>query len=438
MNRKKNTCDSVGRPSHQYRLVTTLLLVMTIPLLMLSCSSSRDHEQQPVKKVLFAIVDGIPADVIERVHTPWIDSISALGGYTRAFTGGYPDTYSETPTISAVCYANLVTGVWVNKHNVWNNSIDSPNYYYPTVFRYLKDQYPDRKIALFSTWQDNRTKLVGEGKEETGGITIDFYADGYELDTVSYPPDSDNLHIHRIDERVSKEAAQRIRDDAPDLSWVYLQYTDDVGHIYGDSPQMDSAVMMADNQVGRLWEAVKYREANFNEEWLVYVVTDHGRDDKGYSHGGQSPRERGIWFSTNDKHLNRYFHGHQPALVDVMPSILRFLGIEVPRNRHFEWDGIPLSGPVSHIFTAAAIDGTHLLLEWEALKEEEDDVKIWLSITNDFKTGGVDEYVLLDEVPLKQGKANIDVTDYPSDFYKIVLETGDNVHNRWVSRNNVE
>src|SRR5690606_9473030 len=123
----------------------------------------------------------IPVDVVERVNTPWIDSIAREGSYTRAYTGGHVGEYSETPTISAVCYANLITGVWVNKHNVWNNNIDAPNYHYPTVFWYLKNHFPDKKIGLFSTWEDNRTKLVGEGKSETGNINVDFHADGYEL-----------------------------------------------------------------------------------------------------------------------------------------------------------------------------------------------------------------------------------------------------------------
>src|SRR4051794_8697433 len=71
------------------------------------------------KKVLFVIVDGIPADVLERVNTPSIDQISSDGGYARAYLGGERGGYSETPTISAVGYNSLLTGTWANKHNVW-------------------------------------------------------------------------------------------------------------------------------------------------------------------------------------------------------------------------------------------------------------------------------------------------------------------------------
>ena len=60
--------------------------------------------------------------------------------------------------------------------------------------------------------------------------------------------------------------------EAPDLSWVYLWYTDNAGHIYGNSDKFDEFVLKADHQVGRIWEAVKYREANFDEEWMIVVT----------------------------------------------------------------------------------------------------------------------------------------------------------------------
>lgn len=420
--------------SSTYRSVAFTLpsLLVAASLFAAACDPNKPA-RPPVKKVLFAIVDGIPPDVIERVNTPWIDSVAAQGGYSRAYTGGEKGAYSESPTISAVCYTHFVTGTWTHKHNVWDNSIAAINYHYPTFFWYLKQHDPERKIGIFSTWEDNRTKLIGEGKPETGELKMDYYADGYELDTAAYPHDPASHYIHRIDERVSEEAARAIREDAPDLSWVYLQYTDDIGHRFGDSEQMDSAVAIADNQVGRLWQAVQYRQERFNEEWLVYIVTDHGRDDKGYHHGGQAPRERAIWLATNDKNLNAYFHEHEPGSVDLLPTVLRFLDVEVPRQYRFEWDGIPLSGPVSHVFKSAELKGDSLLLEWEPLKAE-GELNILLATTNNHATGGTDEYETVTSVPIADGQAAVDISAYPADFYKVVLESSDHAANRWVLR----
>lgn len=59
-------------------------------------------------------------------------------------------------------------------------------------------------------------------------------------------------------------------------------------------------------------------------------------------------------------------------------------------------------------------------------------VKVWLTTTNNFKTGGKDAYHLLGEVDLSQQHFFADVKAYPSEFYKVVLQAKDNTLNKWV------
>src|SRR5690606_1598066 len=205
------------------------------------------------RKVLFVIVDGIPADVIERVYTPNIDQVSADGAYTRGYLGGERGGYSESPTISAVGYNSLLTGTWANKHNVWGNDVTAPNYNYWTIFRFLKEHSPEKKTAIFSTWLDNRTKLLGSDLKETGFLKVDYSYDGLELDTIQFPYDDKSEYIHKIDEEIVAKASDYVKKIGPDLSWVYLQYTDDMGHRYGDSPEMDRGVQLMDRQIGELY-----------------------------------------------------------------------------------------------------------------------------------------------------------------------------------------
>ena len=160
-------------------------------ILITSCTNA----QQKIKTVVFIIVDGVPADVIEKLSLLNLQSIAQQGGYTRAYVGGEKGTYSETPTISAVGYNSILTGTWVNKHNVLDNDIATPNYHYPTIFRYCKEQYPDKKIAVFSSWLDNRTKLVGDIFPATGNIAVDYHYDGLELDTVNFPHDKQSQYM---------------------------------------------------------------------------------------------------------------------------------------------------------------------------------------------------------------------------------------------------
>jgi predicted AlkP superfamily pyrophosphatase or phosphodiesterase len=389
-------------------------------------------QAQRAKKALFVIVDGIAADVIEKQPTPDLDNIAKVGGFTRAHVGGDKGTYSQTPTISAVGYNSLLTGTWVNKHNVWDNDIKAPNYSYWTIFRFFKEQYPQKKTAVFSSWLDNRTKLVGEGLPATGNLQLDYHFDGLELDTANYPHDKKRDFMHRIDEAVVDKAAGYIRSDAPDLSWVYLEYTDDMGHMFGDSPEFHKAISYMDAQMGRLWEAINYREKNFKEDWVIYITTDHGRDSAtGKHHGGQSPRERSTWIVTNAKKLNDYFKTGTPGVVDIMPSIANFLGVKIPKEQLMEVDGIPLTGSLSATAPTAKLEDGKIKVTWKAVGRK-GEAKIWVTTTNKFKEGGRDEYVLKATVPLAKEEAVIEVGSEASKFYKIVIETPDNYLNRWI------
>jgi predicted AlkP superfamily pyrophosphatase or phosphodiesterase len=291
------------------------------------------------RKAIFIIVDGIPADVIEEVSTPNLDAIAGARGYTRSYVGGSPGEESESPTVSAVSYNSLLTGTWAYKHNVWTNAIVDPNYEYWDIFRIAKNHDPSSQTAIFSTWTDNRSKLLGDGLDEAGGYKLDHYADGFELDTERFPHDLMANYIREIDEVVANEAAEYIASEGPDLSWVYLQYTDDVAHRFGDGAEMTAAVELMDDQLGRIWNAVEQRQQTGNEDWMVIVTTDHGRDaETGMSHGGQTNRERTAWIVTNVESLNSRFR-EMPAIVDILPSIATHMQLDMPATVREQLDG---------------------------------------------------------------------------------------------------
>ncbi|RFM27636.1 alkaline phosphatase family protein [Deminuibacter soli] len=408
------------------------MFIRQLTVLLLCCIVAAAQAQR-VKKVVFVIADGIPADVLETVPTPHIDSIAASGAYLRAHVGGDKGTYSETPTISAVGYNSLLTGTWVNKHNVWDNDIKAPDYNYPTIFKLLKAASPAKKIAVFSSWQENRTKLVGDGLPQTGNLKVDIAADGYELDTVQFPHDKQRDFMHRIDERVVTEAVNSLRTTAPDLSWVYLEYTDDMGHMYGDAPQFYTAVEMMDKQIGRLWNAIQYRSRHFNEDWLLVVTTDHGRAEaNGKGHGGQSPRQRNTWILLNKPDINSYAKLAQPGIVDIFPTIARFMQVPIPQAVLREVDGIPLAGKVSVANMNVNVFQHKLDISWTALDATPGDkLKVWISTTNQVQTGGTDNYTLLGEVPVLQKHATFPLNNDPDPVYKIVLEAPHNTINQW-------
>ncbi|MEL4308285.1 alkaline phosphatase family protein [Joostella sp. CR20] len=385
------------------------------------------------KKAVFIIVDGIAPDMLEKTATPNLDKLKDIGSFTEAYVGGGKDTYTETPTISAVGYNSLLTGTWVHKHNVFGNSIKKPNYNYPTIYRLFKDQYPAKKTAIFSTWLDNRTKLVGENLEATRNIKVDFAFDGFELDTVNFPHDKARQFIKNIDTKVATKAADYIKENAPDLSWVYLEFSDDMGHGYGDSKQLYDAITFEDELIGKVLEAVEYREANTDEEWLLVITTDHGRSEKdGKHHGGQTYRERSTWIATNYKNTNEYFKNYTPGIVDILPTLTDFLNIEVPEDTQYEWDGVSLITPVDAINLKGSKKKNTINLQWNNISNSNEEAEILISTTNQFNSGGKDNYISVGKTKLSAEKFSINTKDIPSDFYKVVLKTKNNTLNTWI------
>lgn len=394
-----------------------------------------DAQIQPeskTKKVVFIIVDGIAEDMLQHAEIPNLKRISHEGAFLPAYVGGEKGEYSETPTISAVGYNSLLTGTWVNKHNVFDNFKQFPNYHYPTIFKIFKDNFPQKKTAIYSTWIDNRKVLLGEGLADTGNFKTDIHFDGLDQDKLDFPDDNQDNNYKFIDYFVGQNAAQGIRNLAPDLTWVYLQHTDDVAHKYGDSEILNRNIKFEDQLIGEIFDAVKDREKKYSEDWLFIVTTDHGRTADGKGHGGQTDRERQTWMVTNKPEINAYAKTNRVAIVDIYPTIANFLNLKIPTEQEWELDGVDLyHGSPAFNLKAKANSDSKISLTWNVSKGTTGPAEIYYSTTNNFKKGGKDTYYKLGKVAVQNQSFSKKMDLKKSDFYKFVLLFNGKACNTW-------
>jgi len=114
-----------------------------------------------------------------------------------------------------------------------------------------------------------------------------------------------------------------------------------------------------------------------------------------------------------------------------MPTIARFMSLDIPLDDAREVDGVPLIGKLSLTDASAELNNQQATIRWKK-SDKKGKVKVWVSATNNRKTGGKDEYRLLNDTSLKSQQVVINLKDYPSSFYKIVLEGKDNIVNCWI------
>ncbi len=304
------------------------------------------------KRVLLIGIDGLQYEQMQAIPTPNLDQLN----FTKAYAGGITGTGTEQPTSSGPGWATLLTGVWANKHQVWSNDLYIADYHYPSFMFRTKLAVPSLSLSAVMNW-----------------IVPYFVFFIQEVPTLSY------LSLGG-DESVTSQAARRIVDGRSDVTFVHLDAPDHAGHAHGFSPEHTQAVVDSDRLIGELLAAVAQRQAEKPaEDWLVMVVTDHGRQPvSGFGHGSQTLEEKTVFIGVNKPDMNVAFsyqgegllyddfdglYGY-PSQADVAPTIFRHLGISIqPR---WKLEGVPLMGDlgVIRLMSVKDSDRDGVLLQW--------------------------------------------------------------------------
>ena len=280
------------------------------------------HSQK--KKAILIGIDGLQYEQIAKINTPNLDKLNIKKG----FTGGVYGTASQQKTKSGPSWMTILTGVWTNQHKIIDNTKDKLCQS-PSIFNFIRAHNKEAYITSISTWRN---------------VNIFLKDDMYKTNFSSQGGNdvlSTELVINQINEYNS------------DFSFVHIDDIDHAGHAYGFGKKHTATVEHVDALVGKILETIEKREHKYHEDWLIIVVTDHGRDAKGFSHGAQEINQKTIFIgmnnegndffknSDNDKKINS-FKDLETLLPQtaVVPTILKHL--QVPIKKEWNLDSKPL------------------------------------------------------------------------------------------------
>ncbi|WP_242132557.1 alkaline phosphatase family protein [Aestuariivivens marinum] len=273
------------------------------------------------KKSLVIGIDGLQFSQIEKANTPHMDNFYIK----RGFTGGIYGEKSEQATSSGPGWISLLTGVWCDQHGITSNDGTKLSNA-PSIFSFIRDHDKDAYIASIATWKEINLILKN-----------DLYKTNFA--TVG---GSDYLSTDIV--------INQIEDYAPDFSFVHLDVIDHAGHEYGFGGMYTEATEFVDSLIGKIMAAVNHRRQKYLEDWLVIIVTDHGRDEKGFSHGAQKTTQKTIFIGMNTEG-NDYFNNSDDGKklntlqevetlipqTSVVPTILKHL--EIPIKESWKLNG---------------------------------------------------------------------------------------------------
>lgn len=284
------------------KVISVLLSLLLVALCVSPAFAAEQEDTFGAYDHVFIIgVDGA-GRFFKDANTPNFDRIFAEGSvdYTAR---------AETITISAQNWGAILTGVSYLQHGMTNDSTGanerSSDTKYPTIFKYVRDAYPDAELASIVNWSNISSGIIEN-----------------DIDVTKIYPGDDDVVTDAICEYFNE-------GNQPTLFFVQLDSVDHVGH--GDGSKAASyfeQIETVDGYIGRIYDAI---DANgLMENGLFIVVADHGHTIPG-GHGGLTMRETNVTLAVAGKTVEA---GSKMDSItrnrDVAAIALYALGIERP------------------------------------------------------------------------------------------------------------
>ncbi|MFE6360024.1 alkaline phosphatase family protein [Streptomyces sp. NPDC057806] len=323
-------------------------------------------------KVLVIGMDGLRHDRIAAADAPHLKAMMSEGTFGTSLLYANP----MAATSSGPGWSTIATGVWPDKHGVKDNTFTGKKYgQYPGFLARLAQLRPELSTYAAVDWKPLDTQgTVTPGADAK--LVLDGDADGYT----------------GHDATIAAETEALLRDQNPDVLFVYFGQSDIVGHNSGAGSQAYlNQIAVQDAYLGRLRAAIKARPTYSTERWTVIVTTDHGHLDAG-GHGGSAIEERRTFVLATGPGIAAGARPLDTRLVDVVPTVFKQLGIAV--DPAWGLDGKPIqersTDPFDTLALSARTDETGI--PGTVLGYTRTPPSGWSVINSAMGTGGVTEW----------------------------------------------
>ena len=258
------------------------------------------------KHVVVVGVDGA-GSFFKETDTPNMDVIFADGAITY-------EGITESPSISAECWASLMHGVNASVHGITANAsgsypIDSE---FPSFFRVIRENDSNAVLGSYTTWQTINDLIVEDGI----GVT--------------------KVGWSGTDADLTAKICQYVKTSAPTALYIQFDNVDAAGHNYGFGSETHlNKITETDALIGMIYDA--YAEKGILDDTLFIVTTDHGgtKTPSGSylgNHGGETPEEKHITFAAKGKTVIKGGTIDDFEIRDTAAIVLYALGYEQPET----------------------------------------------------------------------------------------------------------
>lgn len=202
--------------------------------------------------------------------TPNIDRIFENGAFSH-------HVLTEIPTISAQCWGSMLMGVDCEAHGLTNSIVGlrhlPDDFAIPTVFKLVREKFPDANLAAFSCWNPINYGIIEEG-----------------------------LNIHKDtgeDDELCEKICEFLRENDTKLLFVQFDSVDGAGRRfgYGTKGHLDQ-ITHVDALLGKIFDTIK--DSGRLDDALFIVNSDHGGTHTG-GHGGDTDAEKIVSFFVRGK-----------------------------------------------------------------------------------------------------------------------------------------